>query len=254
MTYWQFDVLVLVLPIALLLRGRPLPRTLRAATAVLAVVALIWTGPWDDHLVRTGVWSYGDSRVLALVGHVPVEEYAFVALMVLLVAAWGSRCHRLPARPVASGAPGGVAWVPWAGLTLLGAVLVAVGGDVRYLGLLLLWAGPPLALQRVVAGDLLRARAADRAVVAVPVVLWLCLADRLAIGGGTWTISDAASTGTLLGLPVEEALFFGLTGLLVTDGLTLATCPLALGRARRLAGRVRARRPARTAGPRTPVP
>ena len=245
MSYWQFDVLVLVLPVALLLRGHPLPRTLVRATAALAAVALLWTGPWDDYLVRTGVWSYGDQRVLALIGNVPVEEYAFVALMVLLVAAWGSRTSRLPDRPAAPGRPSG--WLPWGIVTLLGAALVAVGGDVRYLGLLLLWAGPPLALQRAVAGDLLRARRADRLLVAAPVVLWLCLADRFAIGGGIWTISPDASTGTLLGLPVEEALFFGLTGLLVTDGLTLATCPVALARARRLVGLLR------PAGTRTPV-
>ena len=125
---------------------------------------------------------------------------------------------------------------------------MAVGGDVRYLGLLLLWAGPPLALQRAVAGDLLRASRWDRLVVGAPVVLWLCLADRLAIGAGTWSIAADASTGVLLGLPVEEALFFCLTGLLVADGLLLATDPVALGRARRLAGLVR-----RTGATRTPV-
>ena len=237
MSYWQFDVVFLVLPVVLLLHGHPLPRPLRGATAALAAVALLWTGPWDDYLVRTGVWSYGDQRVLALVGSVPAEEYAFVALMVVLVAAWGARTGRLPGR-AGSPVPAGrvPAWSVWAALSLLGAGLVAVGGDVRYLGLLLVWAGPPLALQRAVAGDLLRARRADRLVVAVPVVVWLCLADRFALGGGIWSISAEASTGTLLGLPVEEALFFGLTGLLVTDGLLLATEPVALARARRLLG------------------
>ena len=237
MSYWQFDVLVLVLPVLLLLRGHPLPRPLLRAAAALAVVALLWTGPWDDYLVRTGVWSYGEGRVLALVGSVPVEEYAFVVLEVLLVAAWGARTGRLPSRPRPAVAAGPVpAWSVWAGLTLVGAALVAVGGDVRYLGLLLLWAGPPLARQRAVAGDLLRAARRDRLVVGAPVVLWLCLADRLAIGSGTWSIAEAASTGALLGLPVEEALFFCLTGLLVTDGLLLATQLVALARARRLLG------------------
>lgn len=239
-SYWQFDVLFLVLPVVLLLRGHPLPRPLRGATAALAVVALLWTGPWDDYLVRTGVWSYVDQRVLALVGSVPAEEYAFVALMVVLVAAWAARTGRLPARPCSPVAAGPVpAWLTWVALTLLGAVLVALGGDVRYLGLLLLWAGPPLAVQRAVAGDLLRARRADRLVVAVPVVVWLCLADRFALGGGIWSISADASTGAPLGLPAEEALFFCLTVLLVTDGLLLATEPVALARARRLLGLLR---------------
>ena len=249
MTYWQFDVLVLVLPVLLLLRGHPLPTPLLRGAAALAGVALVWTGPWDEHLVRTGVWAYGEGRVLALVGSVPVEEYAFVVLEVLLVAAWGARTGRLPGRSRPAPAPAGPvpAWAPWVASTALGALLVAMGGDVRYLGLLLLWAGPPLAVQRAVAGDLLRSRRTDRLVVAVPVVLWLCLADRLALGAGIWGISPDASTGSVLGLPVEEALFFGLTGLLVTDGLLLATEPVALARARALLGRLH--RPAATAAP-----
>lgn len=60
--------------------------------------------------------------------------------------------------------------------------------------------------------------------VVLPVTLWLCIADRCALGMGIWTISPASSTGvTLAGLPVEEALFFGVTCLLVADGLVLAT-------------------------------
>ena len=106
-----------------------------------------------------------------------------------------------------------------------------LGGSGRYLGLLLVWAGPPLALQRAVAGDLLGSRRLDRLVLAAPVTLWLCLADRCAIALGIWTINPASSTGVLLlGLPVEEALFFALTSLLLADGLLLAGDPRALAR------------------------
>jgi lycopene cyclase domain-containing protein len=79
-------------------------------------------------------------------------------------------------------------------------------GQLRYLGLLLLWIGPPMALQRAVAGDLLRARRRARLVVALPCALWLCAADRLALADGIWAITPASSTGVLLlGLPLEEA-------------------------------------------------
>jgi len=92
--------------------------------------------------------------------------------------------------------------------------------------LLLAWAAAPLALQHLVAGDVLRARWSARLRTTGPVALWLCVADRLAIDDGTWTISPASSTGvSVLGLPVEEALFFALTCLLVTDGLLLAADP-----------------------------
>lgn len=244
MPYWLFDVVVLVLPAAVLLLGRPRPPALLLrAVAALAVVALAWTAPWDEHLVRTGVWSYGSDRVLATVGSVPAEEYAFVVLLVVLVAAWGWRTGRLPGRAQLGRGSCAAGALGWLAVALAGAGLLAVGGgSARYLGLLLVWVSPPMALQHAVAGDLLGARRLDRAVVALPVALWLCAADRLALADGVWTISAASSTGLqLLGLPVEEGLFFVLVVLLVTDGLLLATDRRALARARALLPRSRVR-------------
>ncbi len=235
MDYWQVDALLVLLPALLLLRGTRPGREQRAAVAVLAVVALTWTAPWDEHLVSTGVWSYGDGRVLLTVGSVPVEEYAFVVLLVLLVAAWGLRTGLLaPAQPAPRGsrARGAAAWLA---VAALGAGLVAAGGHVRYAGLLLAWAAVPLALQHGVAGDLLGGRRRTRALLAGPVVLWLCAVDRLALADGVWTVAEASSTGLLLlGLPVEEAAFFALATLLVADGLLLALDPRARARARAL--------------------
>jgi lycopene cyclase domain-containing protein len=113
--------------------------------------------------------------------------------------------------------------VGWLVVTAVGIALALAGGHLRYLGLLLLWIGPPMAVQRAVAGDLLRARRRARLVVALPCALWLCAADRLALADGIWAITPASSTGVLLlGLPLEEALFFVLTCCLVADGLLLA--------------------------------
>ena len=237
MSYLLFDALFLGLPVALILRraGRP-PTRLLAACAVLIAVALLWTAPWDEHLIRTGVWMYDDDRVLLRLGSVPAEEYAFVALEVALIGAWGHLLGRfrvagLPA-PAGARLRGAAAWL---GVLALGVVLLTAGGQVRYLGLLLVWVAPPLILQRAVAGDLLRSRLADRVLLALPVALWLCAADRLALADGIWAIAPASSTGVLvLGLPLEEALFFLLTALLVTDGLVLATDDRALLRLPRL--------------------
>jgi lycopene cyclase domain-containing protein len=250
MSYWMFDVVALVVPAVLLLRGRRVTRRTWQATAALAAVALAWTAPWDEHLVRSGVWSYSPDRVLARIGSVPAEEYAFVVLLVVLVTAWGTRTGRLPGRQEhrahGSRSAGALAWLT---VAAAGAGLVSVGGSWRYLGLLLVWVGPPLALQRAVAGDLLRPRLADRALLALPVALWLCVADRLALADGIWVIAPESSTGVLLlGLPLEEALFFLLTCLLVTDGLVLATDDRALGRVTTLLARWGLRRPQTVTG------
>ena len=232
MDYWLFDLLAVALPAALLLHGhRPRPAVVHAVLLLVAV-ALVWTAPWDEHLVRTGVWSYGPDRVLATVGSVPVEEYAFVVLLVVLVASWGTRIGLLDASLAAPSGSRALGAAGWLAVALLGALLIAVGGQARYLGLLLVWAAPPLALQHAVAGDLLHSRRAARALLAAPVALWLCAADRLALADGVWTISPASSTGLhVMGLPLEEALFFLLTTTLVADGLLLALEPRARARA-----------------------
>lgn len=221
MSYLGFDLLFVALPAALLLLGAPL-RPLAGPAAALASTALLWTAPWDEHLVRTGVWTYDPGAVVARLGSVPVEEYLFVVLEVLLVGAVAARAGLLVPRLhlPAPRRPGALAWIA---VALAGLALTLVGGHLRYLGLLLLWIGPPMALQRAIAGDVLRSRRTTRAGVALPTALWLCAADRLALADGVWAISPASSTGlTLAGLPVEEALFFLLTCVLVTDGLQLA--------------------------------
>ena len=237
MSYLLFDLLFLGLPVALLLRraGRPCARLL-AACAALAAVALVWTAPWDEHLVRSGVWAYGGDRVLARVGSVPAEEYGFVVLEVLLVASWGHLLGCFAPRSVTGPSAARLrGCLAWGGVLAVGVALLAAGGTLRYLGLLLVWVAPPLLLQRAVAGDLLQARRTDRLLLVLPVALWLCLADRLALADGIWAIAPASSTGVLLlGLPLEEALFFLLTCLLVGDGLVLATDDRALARARAL--------------------
>jgi lycopene cyclase domain-containing protein len=246
--YWAFDAVALGLPL-LLLAGRravrPALRALARPVALVAAVALVWTVPWDRRLVLGGVWSYAPGRVAATVAGLPVEELAFVLLQVALVAAWGAATGLLPStrgRGTLGSRSGGA--FGWGAVALVGTALAVAGGRATYLGLVLAWVAPPLALQHGVAGDLLGARRGVRAALTGPVALWLCVADRVAIGAGTWSIGTATSSGMqVLGLPVEELLFFALTCLLVTDALVLASCPEALARARALARR-RVRSPA----------
>jgi lycopene cyclase domain-containing protein len=85
MTYAQFLVSFLVPPILLLswwLRRR-LSRQFVLALALLAVVALIYTTPWDAYLIASGVWRYPAGRVLGVhIARVPIEECTFYVLQV----------------------------------------------------------------------------------------------------------------------------------------------------------------------------
>ena len=87
MSYLQFLIIFLVVPIAillLLLRGR-IGHVPGRALALTMLVALVYTGPWDNAIVRNGVWSFGRGHVLNIViGVVPIEEYLFYLLQVAL--------------------------------------------------------------------------------------------------------------------------------------------------------------------------
>jgi lycopene cyclase domain-containing protein len=226
MTYLLFDVVFLVVPaVSLLASARDRLREPRAWWALVGmmVLAVAYTGPWDSHLVRTGVWDYGADRVQWTIAAVPVEEYAFMLLQVLLTGSFLLRIERrLPGSAVAptwrTRAAGAAVWIA-AGL--LGAALLP-GEATRSLGLILVWASPVLAGQWALGGgQFWSSRGLVSWSVTVP-TLYLWVADWIALRLGIWEISPFYSTGIgVLGLPVEEMAFFALTNLLVVQGMLL---------------------------------
>ena len=47
-------------------------------TGVVALIAFIYTTPWDSYMIRQGAWRYGDGRVLMRFWEIPVGEYLFL--------------------------------------------------------------------------------------------------------------------------------------------------------------------------------
>ena len=225
MTYLQFHLAFTLPPLVALalLQGRTRERWW--PLGLLVVIAFVYTTPWDNYLVAREVWSYPPGRVLATVGWVPVEEYAFFVIQTLLAGLW---LRLFQARwPVAPEPPPGLTHrvagaVAFGALSLAGAGLIVAGGHGLYLGLILAWACPILALMWGIGGHLIWARRRLVAVTVIPLSLYLWIADRIAIGLGIWDITDATRTGwEIAGLPVEEALFFAVTTLLVAQGLVM---------------------------------
>lgn len=227
MTYLQFLLLFILPPLAalLLLPPRRFDRRARVALLALPLIALAYTTPWDNYLVASGIWGYGADRVLGTIGWVPVEEYLFFLLQPLLGVAWLLRWRLHEAAP----AERSIARAAGAGLWLLVAVagVLALGREsTRYLGLILAWAAPVVALQWWFTGDVVgRSPLRYLAVVAGP-VLYLWLADAIAIRAGIWHISERFTIGVApFGLPVEEMTFFLVTHLLSVHGALLFLQP-----------------------------
>lgn len=226
MTYLQFH-LVFVLPPLLGLAW--LTRTHGSAlryglVGLLAAVAVIYTFPWDAELIRRGVWGYPEGRVLGTVGGIPVEEVAFFVLQPLLAGLWTlwvvGRAP-VPSVPLGSVAQRVAGAALGLGLAALG--LFALRADAgTYLGLMLAWVGPVIAVQWGYGGPgLVRMSRWWALGIGVP-TLYLCLADRVAIALGIWHFDPALVTGwTVLGLPFEEGFFFFATTTLVVQGLLL---------------------------------
>ncbi|MFC6952203.1 lycopene cyclase domain-containing protein [Halorubellus litoreus] len=229
LTYVVFH-LAFVVPalaaVAVLRRVRGLDewtRTLKVGTPVVVVLAVAYTTPWDNYLVARGVWTYGEGTVLARLWWAPVEEYAFFVLQSILTALWVGSLGLVDVSGASISRRQRVAGaLTAAAVTALGLAWVLQGGQTLYLGAILAWAGPVLGVQWAFGWPaLVRARKTFLLGVLAP-TLYLCVADRVAIDAGVWTLSETYTTGVLvLGLPVEEGLFFLVTNVFVVQSLVL---------------------------------
>lgn len=243
MTYFSFLAIFLVIPLLVVLgfywwderRGLSLPRVLRTwpawgAILLHVVIAVLYTTPWDNYLVATGVWYYHPERVTGLtLGWVPIEEYTFFILQSLLAGFWlvflARRIHLSEAQPPA------MVGLRVSLLVLLG-LLAATGVAIlakdwlpgTYLALILVWALPPIMIQIAWGGHILWQYRTLVLTAIASTTLYLSISDSLAIGSGVWTIAPGQSLEIYLGgvLPVEELIFFLVTNTLLVFGVTLA--------------------------------
>jgi lycopene cyclase domain-containing protein len=242
MTYFGFLTIFLGIPIlalavlAFLDRcvGRQIVEARRgtpflAALLLHILVAVLYTTPWDNYLVATGVWFYNPALVTGLrIGWVPVEEYTFFVLQTILT---GLLLLALARRIRPDGQTlRGALWyraIPallLGGLWVIVAIRFALGWQTgTYLSLILLWALPPIILQFVFGGDVLWRERRYAGLALLLSTAYLSITDSLAIGSGTWTIAPELSLGVFLWgvLPLEEFIFFLVTNSLIVLGMTL---------------------------------
>ena len=269
MTYFGFLLRFLVIPILVFLaisywdhhkhrqiNGFRDGRAVWAGIAIHVLLAVVYTTPWDNYLVATGVWYYNPDLVTGLViGYVPIEEYTFFVLETILSGLWWWFLARRIS-PLPQGEGSGVrgeftlnkklvylsTCLP-VFLWLLSTYLFFLG-DVNwtYLSIILFWALPPIVIQMLFGADILwHYRRLVFWGIFVPGT-YLSLMDIVALGDTTWSISPAQTTGVLFFgiLPLEEVVFFFITNLMIVFGMTLLLANVSQERLAAIRDRVQA--------------
>ncbi|MFN2265125.1 MAG: lycopene cyclase domain-containing protein [Anaerolineales bacterium] len=262
MTYFGFLVGFVIIPIVLLSLWQLVDRRSKELRSrinqnfhlfysfiILTSLALVYTTPWDNYLVASGVWWYDPDLVLGFTfGWVPLEEYLFFVLQpilggLLLLVLLRRRLGSGENEPLKDGARKilpSIAITIWAtALTMLVLGIPAA----TYLGLELVWALPVIILQLVFGADILWKYRSQLFAVILGLTIFLSLGDAIAIQSGIWTINPEQSLGLLLAgiLPVEEFIFFLLTNIMVGFGFVLIWSPESQTRIADLARKIKIR-------------
>ncbi|MET4058703.1 lycopene cyclase domain-containing protein [Arthrobacter sp. UYP6] len=97
MTYWALNAVFLIPAAAMLILAvlrrtvsGPGRRGVLAALAVTGVVLLVLTAVFDNVMIAAGLFWYNPERISgALIGHAPLEDFAYaLAAVLLLPALW----------------------------------------------------------------------------------------------------------------------------------------------------------------------
>lgn len=278
MTYFDFLLRFLFIPILIFLAitiwdnrnskqisGFRNGRAVWVAIGIHILLAVIYTTPWDNYLVATGVWYYNPDLVTGLViGYVPIEEYTFFIVETILSGLWWwllARRLSLTPNPSPNGRGG---FDPNKKLIYLSTcVLVSLWlifaylfffGEARwtYLSITLFWALPAILPQLLFGADILwRYRKLVALGILVPGT-YLSLMDIVALRETTWSISPSQTTGVLFFgiLPLEEVVFFFITNVLIVFGMTLLLANVSQERFAEIRKQVRGWRGRRVLDPR----
>ena len=229
LTYLQFHLVFSLPVVAALWYLAPRYDAVRrrratAGIAILVAIAYFYTTPWISYMIRQGAWGYADGAVLVRALSIPLGEYLFFTIQTVVT---GFALHLIGFDPTFregdfDRAPRIAGVVAGVAMVVVGLWLVTLDPSYLYLGGLIAWVGPVLALQWAVGGGyLVRTPRMWLAATFIPAA-YFWIADRIAIGMGTWYLSPELTTGiTVLGLPIEEMLFFASAGVMTVNGLVL---------------------------------
>ena len=242
MTYFGFLLRFLFIPILVFLAitlwdnrnnlqivGFRNGRAVWIAIGIHILLAMLYTTPWDNYLVATGVWYYNPDLVTGIViGYVPIEEYTFFVVETILSGLWWWFLVRRLSPPQKEFKPN--KFLVYLSACLLVFVWIVFtylffsdNEPITYLSITLFWALPAILPQLLFGADILWHHRKFVALAILVPATYLSLMDIIALKDTTWSISPAQTTGILFFgiLPLEEVVFFLITNMLITFGITL---------------------------------
>ena len=204
-------------------------RAVWIAIGIHILLAMLYTTPWDNNLVATGVWYYNPDLVTGIViGYVPIEEYTFFVVETILSGLWWWFLVRRLSPPRKEFKPNKfLVYLSACLLVLVWSIFTYLffsdNEPITYLSITLFWALPAILPQLLFGADILWHHRKFVALAILVPATYLSLMDIIALKDTTWSISPAQTTGILFFgiLPLEEVVFFLITNMLITFGMTL---------------------------------
>lgn len=227
-TYLSFH-LIFTLPLVLILgyyyiKNCKKVLRIKEPAILMVILSVIYTSPWDQHLINRGIWFYGDKVVSSWILGIPLGEYIFFVLQTIGTSLFLYLISFEPVKNTGAKIFGNISYaLPSALITILGLWMVISGSlSSFYLGSILAWAGPIITLQWAYGGRKLWEQKKTLLIGIVIPSFYLWVIDAIAISKELWILPLETRTGIeVFSLPIEEAVFFLVTNMMVVQGIIL---------------------------------
>ncbi len=198
--------------------------------ALLCVLAFVYTTPWDSYLIRENIWNYSPGQVVGTLFYIPFEEYFFFFIQSIIGCLFTAfLLKRFKKNKSDYDLPIKVSQLFLIAtlftICAFGFFFLTPNNQWRYLWLIIYWGVPIVGLQWILGAHVLFAERRIFLTAVIVLTSYFWFADSVAIKKEIWTFPEETLSGLKLFnvLPIEEALFFLLTNLMVVQGFLLFT-------------------------------
>ena len=220
MYYLEFVFTFLLIPaIVLILFKKKRTQTDTLGLIIHLIIAVLYTVPWDNYLIKNGIWYYDDKLITDTIFLIPIGEYIFILLQTTLICLTISpatfiynknTCFKYSSKGLFIGL-----------LFLLSSIVLMFFTNSLYLSLILLWASAPFTVQLSIGFNVLKDNISVISKYCFLFTIYFSIIDSYALGK-IWFIAERTSLGINIGnIPIEEIIFFCCTSLFVLNGMCL---------------------------------